>query len=474
MRITFAILLVGIVVCLCTWQPSRAAIPASAPTSRPPKISKLPAGSKSLVITAADAAGVQPAEFLVLAGVDAGSVSTEFEKRTGRTVVNWQPHTVRLAKGGEYAWPLNRAYDIMYLRIEAEGYKAQIAGPVKKGDGPQLVEFRLEPDPQVGGRILTPDRKPAANAAVALALVQKDAALDDGKLRGADLPAPEKPADRWQRPLVVNTDAEGRFKLPTEPGPAAVLVIHETGVKELSYDQFRKSPEVILDRWGRVEGRVLWKNKPGAGDEVTLSVHRDEYGYPGMIASYATTQTDKEGRFTFDRALPGRTQISLPTKPGGAGAEGITAVILPTQFIHADVKPGEPTRVVIGGQGCVVRGKLTGRDSWNGVTIHFHPRAPHIGFPGDDAMWKAWGELQKSPAGPLLFRDKQPVNADGTFEIADMLPGDYQLFVSAPDVQNYAGYRQVSIKPEVFGAKPASLDLGEIKVKSALPFNKNP
>jgi hypothetical protein len=207
---------------------------------------------------------------------------------------------------------------------------------------------------------------------------------------------------------------------------------------------------------------------------VTLSVHRDEYGYPGMIASSATTQTDKEGRFAFERALPGRTQISLPTKPAGAGSEGITAVILETQYIHTEVKPGETIRVLIGGQGRLIRGKLTGRDSWKGVTLHFHPTAPHIGFPGDDVMWKAWGELQKSPAGPLLFRDKQPVNADGTFEIADMLPGHYQLFVSAPDLQNHAGYRQVSIKPEIFGAKPAELDLGEIKVKSALPFNKSP
>jgi hypothetical protein len=262
--------------------------------------------------------------------------------------------------------------------------------------------------------------------------------------------------------------------LPTEPGPAAVLILHDSGVKEMSYDSFRKSPEVILDRWGKIEGRVLWKDKPGAGDEVTLSVHRDEYGYPGMIASYAHALTDKEGRFTFEPALPGKTQISLPMKAAGADAGGITAVILDTQFIHAVVKAGEPTRVVVGGQGRLVRGKLTGRDSWKGVTFHFHPTAPHIGFPGDDAIWKAWGELQQSPIGPLLFRNKLPVNADGTFEIPDMLPGDYQLFVSVPGVENHAAYKQVSIEPELFGANAGTLDLGEIKVKSPLSAIKNP
>ena len=160
-----------------------------------------------------------------------------------------------------------------------------------------------------------------------------------------------------------------------------------------------------------------------------------------------------------------------PAKPD---ASGVTAVNLPTQLLHADVKAGKPTRVVLGGQGRVLRGKLTGRESWKGVTLRIHPTAPHIGFPGDDALWEAFGKLQHGPAGPLLFRDKHAVNADGTFELADMLPGDYQLFVSAPDVQNDVGYMNVSIKPEVPDEKPAVHDLGEIKVKSPLPPGVKP
>jgi hypothetical protein len=438
-----------------------------------PKISKLDREASSHLLTATDDTGSNPPQFLVLAGVPAGSIAADFEKRTGRRAINWQPHTVRISKNGQYAWPLDRSYDVMYLRLEAEGYQTQIAGPIKKLDGPRQIEFRLQPDRQVGGRVLTADRKPAEGATVALALAQKDAVLEDGRLRAAGQPLPEKPSDRWRRPLVVKTDAEGRFKLPTEPDSAALLVVHDSGVKELSYSEFQRSPEVVLNRWGRIAGRVLWKDKPGAHAEVTLSVHRDEFGYPGMIASYATTRTDKEGRFLFERALPGQTQMSLPTIVANPEAGGATQIILPTQLIHVDVKAGDPTRVLIGGQGRMVRGQLTGRDSWKGVTLRIHPTAPHIGFPGDDAAWKAFGELRQSPIGPLLFRDKESVNADGTFEIADMLPGDYQLFVSAPDIENFAAYRQVSIEPETPDAKPAAVDLGEIKVKSTLSALKN-
>ena len=94
---------------------------------------------------------------------------------------------------------------------------------------------------------------------------------------------------------------------------------------------------------------------------------------------------------------------------------------------------------VLGGQGATVTGKFVGLDSWEGATYHFHPEAPHIGFAGDDASWKAFSELKASPIGPLLFRDKQPINKDGTFTIEKMLPGRYQLFLSAPGFTGLCG-----------------------------------
>ena len=59
----------------------------------------------------------------------------------------------------------------MYLH--RGGYQPQIAGPIKKADGPILIEFQLEPDRQVGGRVLTPDRKPAKGATVRIALFKR-------------------------------------------------------------------------------------------------------------------------------------------------------------------------------------------------------------------------------------------------------------------------------------------------------------
>ena len=84
----------------------------------------------------------------------------------------------------------------------------------------------------MAGRVLTAESKPAAGATVALALPHQEIVWEEGKLRGEDMPLPEKPGDRWQRPRFFKADAEGRFRLPTEIEPAAVLVIHESGVRD--------------------------------------------------------------------------------------------------------------------------------------------------------------------------------------------------------------------------------------------------
>ena len=136
-------------------------------------------------------------------------MTSEFEKRTGQTVINWQPHTCRIGKEGDYVWPLAKAYDEMALRVEADGYQPQVDHGGQEGQGRTAYRLHLAEDKGVAGRVLTPDGKPAAGATVAMALPHKDIVWEEGKLRGADMPLPEKPGDRWRRPPFVTTDAEG-------------------------------------------------------------------------------------------------------------------------------------------------------------------------------------------------------------------------------------------------------------------------
>ena len=150
-----------------------------------------------------------------------------------------------------------------------------------------------------------------------------------------------------------------------------------------------------------------------------------------------------------------------------AGEARTLSAVFDGLYLHVLVRPGDPTPVILGGKGRTVRARLTGRATWDGVTVHFHPNAPHIGFPGDNDSWKAFGKFRTGAIGPLFFRNKLQPNANGTIEIGEVLPGRYQMFVSAPGVSNYAGFAHIRVDAEKPGEVPQSLDLGEIAVKAA-------
>ena len=294
--------------------------PADKRAQRDPTPEEIEARASGIRISVLNAKGDRGIpEFRVIAGVSSGSVAGEFEKRTGKVVINWQPHTCRIGKEGDYVWPLAKAYDEMALRVEADNYQPQVMTGIKKANGPQHIVFLLAEDKGVSGRVLTPAGKPAEGATVALALPHKEIVWEAGKLRGADNPLPESASDRWQQPLFVKTDAAGAFRLPTEIEPAAVLVIHDSGVLEIAYDAWQRSPELTLQRWGSIAGQVLWHDKPGTDENVSLTIFRDEYGYPGMIASYAKTPPTRMGDSRSTTCCPARCRLrgrsNWPTPP---------------------------------------------------------------------------------------------------------------------------------------------------------------
>ncbi len=427
--------------------------------------------SSGITLSVLDSAGRKPIPaFRVIAGVKS-SVSQEFEKTHGDVVV-WQPHTLREGKDGGLVWPLEKAYDEMALRVEADGYEPQVFSWIDKKKGAQDVPFELKASQGIPLLVNAPDGPFAEGATVVLGMAQRDAVIEDGNPRGVSERRPEKLADAWRLPRLVTTDKEGRCTLPAETDvTAAVLVVHESGVREMSLRDLLAGKDgavavgefayqVKLQPWAKISGKVQWGELKGSNVPVHLTIHRDDYGYPGVVAQYEKAMTDAEGNFTFHKVLPGLCQLSIPTK----AADGGGAVYLSGQLRHATVKSGENS-VIIGGAGRIVRGKLTGRDKWDGVTFHFHPTAPHIGLPGDDAMWKAWGEFQKSPQGPLFFRNDQKVSADGTFAIPNVLPGDYQIFFSEPGTKQHLASSKFDVLPEESGQAATDVVVGEINVQ---------
>ena len=71
--------------------------------------------------------------------------------------------------------------------------------------------------------------------------------------------------DRWSRPFMTTTDEKGRFALPTEIAPAAVIITHADGIAAFRYVDFSSSSEIPLVPWGVIDGQVMWGDEPGVG-----------------------------------------------------------------------------------------------------------------------------------------------------------------------------------------------------------------
>lgn len=353
----------------------------------------------------------------------------------------WQPHLIREMSNGAFLWPRARGYAKMSLRIEAEGYVPTTTEWTGK-DQPQIrPEIRLQPATFITGTVTNSKGLPVAGATLSVSLPNSTVRLDGCNFARSD-ETPEKLSDWWRIPRMMKCDEQGRFEIPLETDPLAVLcVVHEDGYFDQSFVDFAARENdgddvnIVLQRWGRVEGRVWWLDKPGVGEQVTVSVHR-EFNYPEMIAASPHAVTDEKGAYVIEFVPPGWFQFGHPVKLPAEAALSAMGVRFDYPVFHATLKPGETVRIDVGGDGIVATGKLTGLDSYEGVTLSIRPPAPDtfswfkmgMSAGGDDLM-KGYTALSQSSFAALYFREDLPVDSDGTFRIPDVMTGEYDLRV---------------------------------------------
>jgi len=373
----------------------------------------------------------------------------------------WQPHTIYVFRDGELRWPppKRRGYDKQVLRIEAAGYVPLQTPEIVSvaGAQPLQLKIRLVRDKGIDAQVLTPQGAPAADANIAVAMANRTIALRAGRI----VPRPGLPGggayDRWVNREPIKSSADGRFHMPSEAGPAKLVITHDTGVAILEFAKFAELRRVQLQEWGTIEGQVLWGDTVGQNETITLIAHGistnhgDGFSFP-MVSHFDETISDAEGHFLFRQVPPGRAQLSRDNA-------------LPYQ--HHDVAAGGTTQVVFGGSGRPVIGQLAGRSSWEDVRIRIAPNAPRPGDMGTEHdPWPAYGKFLSSPAGKKYAHEEVPISDDGSFRIDRVLPENYQLFVTAPDANGKPaniGYASFHVVPVNEGEPAEPHDLGTIK-----------
>jgi protocatechuate 3,4-dioxygenase beta subunit len=302
------------------------------------------------------------------------------------------------ARGGTY-WLRHAGPSGFQVRIEADGYLPAESDPIKQHDGDVTADFALTKGEDIVGNVLTADGKPAASAKVVFLTAGSTFMTQNGDMR--DPPT----AGRG-----VVADEAGRFRLPREKSDYWLVITHPSGYAELKCSPKSDPTHVHLTRWARLEGTYLVAGKPQPWTSLSLlhPTGRFDLKVPRIFWSF-TEVTDADGRYVFDRLLPGQGTITRPInlsdENGSAGMDSVVSMTF-------QLESGKTMHFDLGGSGRPVIGQL--RWASNAQS----PRWDHVVLKVDSPT-PGPGGLKSSFSATL--------DAQGNFSIDAVPPGDYEL-----------------------------------------------
>lgn len=353
-------------------------------------------------------------EFGVMRGIDLG-------REYGR---HWEGSAKAIGRAhGTYREEFSYPGDVRVIRIEAAGYRPAISRKVRPEEGEVTIDFALQKGQPESGTALLPDGEPASGATVVLCPESVGMHIAAGRHAISPL-----------RDLKVTTDAEGRFTFPPQAERFTLLVLHQRGFAEVSRTEFAASGQITIRPWARVEGTVRIGDRPGARQSVMLRFFPSIRPAARLIQFNYNARSDAEGKFTFERVIPGTGYVTSLT--------GITQ----RQGLEVELASGGTAKIEIGGTGRPVTGRVelpADADAGlftSGGTVQLSRRPPALSVPRDLRLedgavrQRLLAQWRESPEGK---RDQQRHNvryycgigADGSFRVEDVPPGAYRLEV---------------------------------------------
>jgi uncharacterized GH25 family protein len=303
---------------------------------------------------------------------------------------------------------------------------------------------KLIPGVQVKGVVLLPNGKPAADADVALQVEGKYLGLGKAAFTGSPR----------EEGLLVSAGTDGSFTLPMYEGAKSVIALNEEGFAQVSLEQLKASPQITLQKWGRIEGTLRVGHHAGTNEQVVLDAPQPRWikkmihktgqqtndviitnSSPAMLqppfydSNAFQAKTDGQGRFVITFVPPGE-QIIARLVPAGEGSwtHGRLATV--------DVKPGETVVTNVGGTGRTVIGRVKVDD---GVVPDFKNGFASINTP-TFKLFNKIKDLKSDEERKAFFQSKEIQEAtknhrsfsvvllpDGSFRAEDVLPGKYEF-----------------------------------------------
>lgn len=323
-------------------------------------------------------------------------------------------------------------YPSFRLKLDADGYVSLVTEQMSFDEGNQDLDLALQP---ASGKqellVLQSDGKPAAEARL-----WARATPDGGNLF---INSPS--GYHGDRLAKAQADDNGRLKLPGAPDDAPVVIAHASGFLDTTMAELRRSPEVRLQAFGVVQGRLLVAGQPKRGANVSLSSLTWSPA-SGFYLSYLGT-SDAEGRFAFTQVPPGEFKLyrwMSHTMRGGGGR-----AITETYQMPITVRAGETNQVDYASTGRAVIGQARPDKPELEVDWQNDDHVLTLKLPGaaatprpnreDYATLAAFANAMytavrsETPASQArAVRTYQLVfEMDGSFRAEDVPPGTYEL-----------------------------------------------
>jgi len=333
--------------------------------------------------------------------------------------VHWSRDEGVTYTDGRYSFKFDEPAQGYLLQVAAFGYKPKESRVFNTTEGEQTFDVELAPGDGPSGVVVLPDGNPAAGAEVGLATREKRASLDMGRFKRSQNSAE-----------VVKTDDQGRFSFkPQDDEPFVLIVVHDQGFGVVTREELRQSSRIELRPWGRLRGQVLEGDQPDAQRKVTFLPEPPVLGRGGhYIWSYGyDTTTDAQGRFQFDRVIPG---------------PGTVARVVVTEFLRTwQHSYGWQTPVVISTRGAThVKFGGIGRPVVGQVRLDREPDVAIDWQTNQPVSLDRW-DSEKNRRSETFFRCLANVDASGRFCVPDVPRGSYRLTlpVNNPPSPNVCG-----------------------------------
>jgi hypothetical protein len=273
---------------------------------------------------------------------------------------------------------------------------------------------------EVKGTVLLPGGGPAAGADVALQIEGRYLAVGKGAFIANSL---------REEGLLVSAGPDGRFKLPMYEGAKSVVALNEEGYAQVSLAQLKASPQITLQKWGRIEGVLSFGHHPGTNQQIVLSPAQGTLQPPNYDFNAFQARTDGQGRFVITFVPPGEQTLARLVSTGDRSS-------MHSQVGAVMVKPGETTVTNVGGAGRTVTGTIKPGDvaaseiKHGFVTINtpISKIMRQVSALKTDEERKKFYQSEEYRAAMKVLRNfSTALLPDGSFRAEDVLPGNYEV-----------------------------------------------